>query len=71
MNIFFKIFYTLIVFGLSDFVHSKDKAPIPITWNENLKELLYDDDVINDGSKIMELTSPYRALDAAIVPITI
>ena len=24
-----------------------------------------------DGSKIMELTSPYRALDAAIVPITI
>ena len=71
MNTFFRIFCILIICAFSDFVHSKDKAPVPVTWNENLKELLYDNDVISDGSKIMELTSPYRALDAAIVPITI
>ena len=71
MTKFLTIFCIFILYGITDSVHSKDKAPVPVTWNENLKELLYDDDVINDGSKIMELTSPYRALDAAIVPITI
>ena len=71
MNTFFRIFCILIICAFSDFVHSKDKAPVPVTWNENLKELLYDNDVINDGSKIMKLDTPYRALDAAIVPITV
>ena len=71
MNIFFGIFYTLLLCGFSDLVYSGDKAPVPVTWNESLKDLIYDDDVINDGSKVMKMTSPYRALDAAIVPITI
>lgn len=53
-------------------VLAKDKPPEPITWNENLKELLYDEDeTILDGSKLFSLQTPYRALDAAIVPITI
>ena len=53
-------------------VFAKDKLPEPITWNENLKELLYDEDeTILDGSKLFSLQTPYRALDAAIVPITI
>ena len=68
---FLTIFFMFFLCGLSDLVHSKDKAPLPVTWNEDLKELLYDNDIINDGSKIMKMTSPYRALDAAIVPITI
>ena len=68
---FLTIFFMFFLCGLSDLVHSKDKAPLPVTWNKDLKELLYDNDIINDGSKIMKMTSPYRALDAAIVPITI
>ena len=64
-------FCIFLLCALSDPIHSKDKAPVPVTWNESLKDFLYDDDVINDGSNIMELTSPYRALDAAIVPIKI
>ena len=51
---------------------AKDKPPEPITWNENLKRTgLYGDDEILDGSKLFSLKTPYRALDAAIVPITI
>ena len=61
-------FFTISFFGLS---HSKDKDPVPVTWNKELKELLYDDDIIKDGSHIMKLNTPYRALDAAIVPITV
>jgi len=67
------LFIILTIFSLSfsDVSHSKTNSPIPVKWNEELKELLYDDDVINDGSSIMKINSPYRALDAAIVPITI
>ena len=68
---FLVIFCIFLLCGFSVPVHSKDKGPVPVTWNENLKELLYDNDVINDGSAIMEMISPYRALDAAIVPISI
>lgn len=53
-------------------VTAKDNPPEPVTWNENLKELLYDDDeIILDGSDLFSLQTPYRALDAAIVPITV
>ena len=46
--------------------------PDPITWEKNVKQLLYDDDeLLIDGSKIMKLETPYRALDASIVPITV
>lgn len=71
MTLFLRVFYIFLLSFMIDPVHSRNQSPTPITWNENLKELLYDDDVIHDGSKIMKLTSPYRALDAAIVPITI
>lgn len=50
---------------------SKDSDPVPITWNKNLKQWMYDDDVIQNGEDFMSLETPYRALDAAIVPITI
>ena len=62
--------FILIFFNLSAF--AKDKLPKPITWNTNVKQLLYDEDEqILDGSSFMSLETPYRALDAAMVPITI
>jgi len=72
VNIFrlVSIVFFLTFTGLA--VFAKDNPPDPITWNENLKELLYDDDeVFLDGSDFFSLQTPYRALDAAIVPITI
>ena len=66
------ILVAIFAFSIPGLSQSKDSGPEPTTWNKELKKLLYDDDeVINDGSKIMKMTSPYRALDAAIVPITV
>ena len=50
---------------------AKDKSPEPVTWNDYLKEAVFGEDVINDGSHMFSLDTPYRALDAAIVPISI
>ncbi len=53
-------------------VKSEDVSPEPTTWNTRLKDAIFDEqDVLLDGSEIMNMESPYRALDAAIVPITI
>ena len=52
-------------------MYAKDKLPIPTTWNNDLKELIFGDEVIKDGNDILSLDTPYRALDAAIVPITL
>ena len=57
---------------LSFNVEAKDATPDPVTWEKNVKTLLYDENVkIEDGSNIMQLETPYRALDAAIVPVTV
>ena len=50
---------------------AKDNLPEPKTWNNDLKELIFGDDEILDGSHLFSLDTPYRALDAAIVPISI
>ena len=50
---------------------AKDKSPEPVTWNSYLKEAVFGEDIINDGSHMFSLDTPYRALDAAIVPISI
>ncbi len=39
-------------------------------WND-IRGMLYEDQVIKDGKGVISLTAPYRAEDAAIVPITI
>ena len=53
-------------------VKSEDVSPEPTTWNTRLKDAIFDEqDVLLDGSEIMNMESPYRALDAAIAPITI
>ncbi len=41
-----------------------------LRW-ENLKETIFGTRVLNDGSGTIELEAPARALDAALVPITI
>ncbi|MBC6444343.1 MAG: quinoprotein dehydrogenase-associated SoxYZ-like carrier [Alphaproteobacteria bacterium GM202ARS2] len=40
-------------------------------WQESLKEQVFPDTTIQDGSSFMTLKTPYRALDAAIVPIAL
>ena len=58
----------LFLFLSITFVFANDKNPEPVTWEQNVKGLLYDDSVkIRDGSDFMVLETPYRALDAAIV----
>ena len=61
------VFFVSITFGS----FAKDKSPEPVTWNDYLKEAVFGEDVINDGSHMFSLDTPYRALDAAIVPISI
>lgn len=39
-------------------------------WND-IRGMLYEDQTIEDGKGVISLTAPYRAEDAAIVPITI
>lgn len=67
--------YLLIIFSLVFFVNlsvAKDNLPEPVTWNTDLKDLVFDDDEeILDGSHLFTLESPYRALDAAMVPIKV
>ena len=66
-----KIIFTYLFF-LSSVLFANDKKPEPITWTKVVIGLLYDEDVqIMDGSDFMVLETPYRALDAAIVPISI
>jgi len=61
----------VLIFSLN-LVNAKDKDPKPVTWENDLRDLFYDEkDIIKDGSKIMKIETPYRALDAAMVPISI
>ena len=66
-NLLFAAFFVFINFNAV----AKDKSPEPVTWNSYLKEAVFGDDVINDGTHMFTLDTPYRALDAAIVPISI
>ena len=63
----------LIIFFLFNFESalSKDKSPEPVTWNQDLKELIFGDEQLLDGSHLFSLDTPYRALDAAMVPISV
>ena len=66
------ILLTILILLSSFKIDSKANLPEPLTWKNNVKQLLYDDSVIfKDGSKLMSLETPYRALDAAMVPISI
>jgi len=68
--LYFFLFAIIVLTNFSSY--AKDKAPEPVTWNNDLKEIIFDDDdIIKDGSHMFSLDTPYRALDAAIVPISI
>ena len=67
-----RLIITLFILINFNLAHSRgDKAPEPVTWNKDLKEWIYGDDQILDGSDLFSLQTPYRALDAAMVPISI
>ena len=66
-NLFFAVLFALVNFSAV----AKDKSPEPVTWNSYLKEAVFGEDILNDGSHMFSLDTPYRALDAAIVPISI
>ena len=68
---FFKLLFAAFFVFIDFNVVAKDKSPEPVTWNSYLKEAVFGDDVINDGTHMFTLDTPYRALDAAIVPISI
>jgi len=59
----------LIFFFSSSF---SNDLPEPVTWNSEVKGLIMDEnEKIFDGTNIFKLETPYRALDAAMVPINI
>ena len=70
-NSFSKHFLAILLIFISVESVAKDKSPEPVTWNNYLKEAVFGEEIINDGSHIFSLDTPYRALDAAIVPISI
>lgn len=62
----------LFTFLNTTIVYSEENLPEPVTWKNEVKQLLYDDTVrFMDGINLMNLETPYRAQDAAVVPITI
>jgi len=71
INLFLKHFLAVFTIFISVESFAKDKSPEPVTWNNYLKEAVFGEEVINDGSHMFSLDTPYRALDAAIVPISI
>jgi sulfur-oxidizing protein SoxY len=70
-NSYFNLFFAVLFVFINIGAVAKDKPPEPVTWNSYLKEAVFGEDIINDGSHMFSLDTPYRALDAAIVPITI
>ena len=66
---YFCLVIAFVCFSFSSY--AKDKAPEPVTWKKDLKEWIFGEDKIKDGSHLFSLDTPYRALDAAIVPISI
>jgi sulfur-oxidizing protein SoxY len=70
-NSFLKYFLAILLFFINVGSFAKDKSPEPVTWNNYLKEAVFGEEIINDGSHMFSLDTPYRALDAAIVPISI
>ena len=48
-----RLIVTLVILLNFNFAHSRgDKAPEPVTWNKDLKEWIYGDDQILDGSDL-------------------
>ena len=65
------ILFGAILILFSSFGFSKD-LPEPVKWKEEIKSLIFDEEEkILDGTGVFKLETPYRALDAAMVPINV
>lgn len=64
------LFLTLLIVFEHNEVFTVDLPP-QNTWKSSLKEMVFGNDEILDGNNLFSLETPYRALDAAIVPIKI
>ncbi|MBV31786.1 MAG: quinoprotein dehydrogenase-associated SoxYZ-like carrier [Rickettsiales bacterium] len=63
--VFASLFSVWVLFSFPAFAVDDDEA-----W-DTIRQALFSDKVIADGSGLLTIETPYRALDAAIVPITI
>lgn len=73
---FFKMYqlkYFLLLSNILIFFHAeaKDSTPEEITWKNELKEEFFAGEEILNGEHLFSLVTPYRAEDAAIVPISV
>ena len=68
--IIFVLFFTTVKATTKDNLSMEKSANYK--WEQSIKTLLYDkNEVILNGDHMMTLDTPYRALDAAIVPISL
>ena len=71
LNKYFNFFF-LAYFFLSSAISASDKHFNSGKWSNEVKGLIFDEDQkFFDGSDLFDLVTPYRAMDAAIVPIEI
>lgn len=70
-KILFNISFFILYFLNIGNVHSNQSLPVPDTWNNELKNQLFEDIILEDGKDLFSLVTPYRADDAAMVPISI
>ena len=66
----FYLFFSF-CFVFSYVLLANNKLPPQNTWNMDLKNMVFGNDEILDGKNLFSLETPYRALDAAIVPIKV
>ena len=70
-NKYFNFFF-LATFLIVNSINASDAKIETNKWANEIKSLIFDDDeIILDGSELFNLVTPYRAMDAAVVPIEI
>ena len=68
---YFKFFF-LTFFLMANAIYASEEQNITNKWSNEIKGLIFDEDrKILDGSNLFNLVTPYRAMDAAVVPIEI
>jgi len=66
----FKLFFVLFFLASASFSFPVLAVDDDEAW-DTIRQALFADKVIGDGSELLALEAPYRGLDASIVPITI
>ena len=65
-----KIFVLQFIFTFVS-VDANEIKPEAFTWNDGLKEELFEGSQLHNGEHLFSLVTPYRAEDAAMVPISV